>query len=139
MVLESMETDTIPDQEKARKIICKKPNNVYQTSRGKYCEVIQPVNRYQRAFLCRVYHSSEYSFTYPCNSGIIGHAQFAKQRYTIRRIEADELMTRCMKFPLTMPTKLLLSLCSTTTNYRIISSSWYHCPCKSYTSGLCFI
>lgn len=56
-VLESLETDTIPDQEKARKIICKKPNNVYQTSRGKYCEVIQPVNRYQRAFLCRVYHS----------------------------------------------------------------------------------
>lgn len=90
--------DTIPNQEKARKIICKKPNNVYQTSRGKYCEVSQPVNRYQRAFLCRVYHSSKYSFTYPCNSGIIGHAQFAKQRYTIRRIEADEQMTRWMKF-----------------------------------------
>lgn len=71
-----------------------------QTSRGKYCEVIQPVNRFQRAFLCRVNHSSKYSFTYPCNSGIIGHAQFAKQRYTIRRIEANEQMTRCMKFSL---------------------------------------
>lgn len=96
-VVESMEMDTILDQEKARKIICKKPNNVYQTSRGKYCEVIQLVTGYQRVFLCRVYHSLKYSFTYPCNSCIFGHAQFAEQRYTIRRIEADEQMTRCMK------------------------------------------
>lgn len=96
--LESMEMDTIPDKKKARKIIRKKPNNVYQIRWGKYCEVIQPVNGYQRVFLCRVNHSSKYSFTYPCISGIFGNAQFAKQRYTIRRIEAGEQMTRCMNF-----------------------------------------
>lgn len=41
-VFESMEMDAIPDQEKIEKIIYKRPN-VYQTNRGKFCEVIQPV------------------------------------------------------------------------------------------------
>ena len=98
-IYESMETNAIPVQAKVKQIMHKRPNNVYRTDRKKYCEVIRPVNREKKAFLCRVYHTSQSSFTYPCDSFIIGHAQFSHQNYTIKTIEADKLTTRCLKLP----------------------------------------
>lgn len=58
-IFESMETYVIPDQATVKKIMHKRPNNVYRTDSKKYCEIIRPVNREKNAFLCRVYYSSE--------------------------------------------------------------------------------
>ena len=98
-VHESMEQVSNVHTTKCNKIRFKKPNNMYCTDSGRYCEVIRPINTEEKAFLCRVYHSSEYSFRYPCNSDIIGHAKFSKENYNIKTLEADKLVIRCMRLP----------------------------------------
>ena len=98
-VHESMEQVSNVHTTKCNKIRFKKPNNMYCTDSGRYCEVIRPINTEEKAFLCRVYHSSEYSFRYPCNSDIIGHAKFSKENYNIKTLAADKLVIRCMRLP----------------------------------------
>lgn len=78
------------------KIRHRRPNNAFRTNTGKYCEVIRPLND-QNKFLCRVYHTPENLFSYPCSSSLIGQAKFRKLNYELKNIDSNSLTTRCIK------------------------------------------
>ncbi|KAK3107266.1 hypothetical protein FSP39_010741 [Pinctada imbricata] len=96
-VQETLEVKKI--EKTSKHIRFKRPDNMFRTDSGKYCEVLKPTDNEEKSFLCRVYNTCGLSFSVPCNSDLIGQSQFQQFSYEMKTLSASALKTRCIQFP----------------------------------------